>query len=1104
MYNLYPITSLKDWYSKYSFLIKEKDIWKNQEWVLFHHKMISEYLKKEILEKEGITFAPFIMESIEPSFFFWITRLISEENIKPIVEERPLFILLYLANKELNLLDPESKATLNLLQKTAILFFYYERENSPLLKEWKDNPLNIKELSLEEKVSSWQRILWQFLFIDSQRNYLSLNEALKELKDKTITKEDFPFSSLIVFTDYNLNEDVVTFLSLMEEKGWDIHHISFLPSFYALSFPERIRPPFYENWLKPYLSQLKKIKKIPNIKENYSLEENVDSTLLNWLKKTLKEGLLKEDRPMIKLEDNSFRLIEAISPLIEIEILSDKILEAINSHIKLEEMVLLTHEKDLYYPIVEKVFKEKNIPFFFQGDIKEEKNSFFIKAINDLLSIGEDHFSQEEVFNLLSNPLILKNLNVEEEDFLLFKRIMKEAKVLYGYDKNYREKKGFPATENNTWQKAFQRIYLGLVTLHNEKIREKPPLNISLLEWRTIHPFIKFINQIYKDISYFSQKNFSFKEWGENLSHFFTNHLGEEYPEEETLRKSFSYMEKITKNLIWQETPLPEQAISFNFFKIFFNEILLSFIPSTSKEKKGIQIGSYQTLGVIPHTITFICGMHHKNLFPKNPSNLDLHLKEKSKREESPSLQTEREDFLRILFQSEKKIILSYIKENPLEEEKILYVQNRPPFINEILSFLKESSSSPFFWHWENNNPLSQVVEKHPYWEFDKSYFKAESTFSSLNKKAFHIAKINEEYRENISSLENINRELSTPEIQLKEYNWYELRSLLRNPYEKYFKETLNIHLNEIKSPFEKEDYLEDYDPSLYSWLSIFWEKMEEVSENQERILSDSNWEKWQEIFENILEIESYRDSIENNIYTNFNKREWQAFLEETNNKIKNYLPLKRENINFQEGLEKEDVGKWTKNSFSLIGAFPYDIFRKEDLLLLVTYKTIYCEDLFLILVLLSLYKYHIYPKCSDFIFKEFHLLQATLSKSLAEVKPSFFWDEINELPLEIIEDYISLSLKKPLPFYLKTMEYIISLKDSQSLGKKDLKEKLKIIFSKERDDYNQFYRIPCPYLEEFPWEEESLTEEDFKLFQKIYKVYQELMPPSQKEEKNG
>lgn len=109
---------------------------------------------------------------------------------------------------------------------------------------------------------------------------------------------------------------------------------------------------------------------------------------------------------------NNIHITIEANPYMEIENIAKKILEKVrNENYRYENIAVLTRNIDSYKTLFNRIFKEYNIPYFFD-DKKELSMQPLLTLVNSLFDIVSKNFLYENVFNYLKTGLT----NIEDEN----------------------------------------------------------------------------------------------------------------------------------------------------------------------------------------------------------------------------------------------------------------------------------------------------------------------------------------------------------------------------------------------------------------------------------------------------------------------------------------------------------------------------------------------------------------------------------------------------------------------------------------------------------------------------------------------------------------
>ncbi len=188
----------------------------------------------------------------------------------------------------------------------------------------------------------------------------------------------------------------------------------------------------------------------------------------------LQEGLLDLERTpeqgKTALHDTSVQLHCCHSPMREMEVLHDVLLDLLQRDTSLEPRDILVMNPDIetYAPFIQAVFgcpedQARFLPFSI-ADQSPSRAAQGVRLFLELLEFGQHRFEASRVVGLLEAPAIREALRLDEKDSERIEDWVREARIRWGADQNFRAAAGLATHGQNTWESGLARLFLGYMT----------------------------------------------------------------------------------------------------------------------------------------------------------------------------------------------------------------------------------------------------------------------------------------------------------------------------------------------------------------------------------------------------------------------------------------------------------------------------------------------------------------------------------------------------------------------------------------------------------------------------------------------------------------
>lgn len=190
-------------------------------------------------------------------------------------------------------------------------------------------------------------------------------------------------------------------------------------------------------------------------------------------------GNLALRRPLMPADD-SITLRTCHSPLREVETLHNHLLELLSTRPELhpKDIVVMMPDVAAYAPYIDAVFGTGSSLDYRAGDHDEAKPKHYyipyaiadrgaaqesplINSFLNLLNINQSRFGLTDIISILEVPAILRRFGLNDEDLVLIRLWLDDAKVRWGRDETSRTELGIPAFIQNSWAFGIRRLILG-------------------------------------------------------------------------------------------------------------------------------------------------------------------------------------------------------------------------------------------------------------------------------------------------------------------------------------------------------------------------------------------------------------------------------------------------------------------------------------------------------------------------------------------------------------------------------------------------------------------------------------------------------------------
>lgn len=519
-------------------------------------------------------------------------------------------------------------------------------------------------------------------------------------------------------------------------------------------------------------------------------------TLLNQLQ----SGILnlqpahgvQDARRDVRPEDDSISLVTCHGAQREVEVLHDRLLAWFDADPALNprDVMVMVPDMAAFAPHIQAVFgrfaagQVRHIPYSVADTTPRQ--SPLVQALEQLLSMPASRVSLADWLSLFEVAAVRKRFGVSEANVVQLHGWLAMAGVRWGLDASHRMAWGVPAgvsgLDQNTWAFGLRRLLLGYAvgagapwgaTLPQAALNGLDAAVISaLLDW------VGAVNQTLQELS--GSKTPA--QWGPILAGVVARFFAAaDDPDERLIQRCLEPLD------VWLqacetaqlETPLPLDVV---------REHWLSQIEETSLQQRffggGVQFGTLMPMRAIPFKVICLLGMNDGD-YPRQKATRDFDLMDLSWRAGDRS---RREDdrylFLEAILSARHKLYISWQGHRATDNSE------QPPsvLVAQLLDYLQDG--------WE---PAIQPRQQ-PLQAFSEDYFLQDSPHRTYAK---DWARVHQQQAPQASQTPDTPHAAVTAPTSL---TLADLRQLLRQPVEVFFKSRLRVRLDTLDELEQTEE----------------------------------------------------------------------------------------------------------------------------------------------------------------------------------------------------------------------------------------------------------------------------------------------------------
>ena len=459
------------------------------------------------------------------------------------------------------------------------------------------------------------------------------------------------------------------------------------------------------------------------------LFEEPDDSGLSMLRCIQKEILEMNEDEEIRL-DGSVKVNGCWGKTREMEVLKDELLSifANDPEIKPHDVVVITPGIEEYAPYIEAVFGsaegEPVIPFTV-ADRSARGDGKSVDAFLKIMNLLDTDFFKSDVMQVFEIEPVHRKAGMTKSDLETVMNAVDSSGIKWGIDKRFRELKGAPPYEQNTWKFGFDRMLLGY-SMPGDGVstfgQVMPYDDIEGQSARIIAKFMSFCEVVFKTRSSFGMDR-SLSDWADRLNGFLNEVLIEDSGNAEEmrfLRKTFDSLrnEERLSNI--------KCALPLRVVKAVLEEKISMGGFNRGFMKGSVTFCSIKPLRSIPFKVVCMAGMND-DLFPRDPGSAGFDLIRKYPAQgDRNAKNSDRYFFLESLLSARKYFIVSYSARN-VRDSSFNICSSPVRLLTEYLTQkTSETGGGSFF-----------TETSHPLQPFSKKYFLKDSPFFTFSGKDY-------------------------------------------------------------------------------------------------------------------------------------------------------------------------------------------------------------------------------------------------------------------------------------------------------------------------------------------------------------------------------
>jgi exonuclease V gamma subunit len=359
------------------------------------------------------------------------------------------------------------------------------------------------------------------------------------------------------------------------------------------------------------------------------------------------------------------------SRLREVQVLYNEIFRAHQEGIAFSEMLVLAPDVDVYSPLIELVFSEKErpIPYRMTG-VDALAGDTVWQGFKRLLHLSQSRWDAESLLVLFENGAFRAKQGWDLERLDQIRKWVRDARIRWGQSGEQKEKtlsqwlgRSLTSVSRGTWEEGADLLVNSLIYLFPDQEINSPPISpvagLGLSDADGVEELLQLIEELKRDLSPFADGSLrSPKEWAESLSSLYTSYFaGEELDALQEILYCLHQAEAKTK-----------EKIPFFILSYLFARKSASSIGSSMLH--GVRIASFEAGSIVPCRALFLLGQDEES-FPRRsfPSSLD---RCKGSKEAAPlRSDIDRYLFLQAVCSAQDLLVISYGHISPEDEKQL-------------------------------------------------------------------------------------------------------------------------------------------------------------------------------------------------------------------------------------------------------------------------------------------------------------------------------------------------------------------------------------------------------------------------------------------------
>ena len=500
----------------------------------------------------------------------------------------------------------------------------------------------------------------------------------------------------------------------------------------------------------------------------------------------------------------TIRIHACHSPLREVEVLRDQLLDMFQTipDLQPQEILVMMPEIETYAPYIRAVFDAQQTPSrripFSIADQSMRGTSRIVNGFLSLLDLKQTRFSAADVLAVLSIPGIKRKFGLFPEDVPIIERWIEQTRIRWGINASDREALGFPAYEENTWQRGISRSLLGYAMVGDRYRLFSGVLPLDEMEGHTAEVLGRFFTLL-QHLFTLAQKlgrPCNAMEWVTLLQ----STLETFFAEDDRYSNERHFIREAIQNLGRRlQLAGVKEPIAWEVIKAELDYQFTQPVGEFGFISHGVTFAAMLPMRSIPFKVICLLGMNH-DAFPRDirPPSFDL-MAQKPRIGDRSRRNDDKYIFLEAILSAREIVYVSFLGRDIKDNSPM------PPsvVVEELIDYL---------YTLDGIAKASRVVQ-HPLQPFAKIYFK--TARKALSQRLFSFST---EYCQAARTQPHqaapapfIDKPLTEIPEEFRDLNLPTLRQFWQHPVRFFMQQRLGIFLEDVHRPdAERENFTLD------------------------------------------------------------------------------------------------------------------------------------------------------------------------------------------------------------------------------------------------------------------------------------------------------